>query len=211
VDSILVLLGLIIKITIMGFFTFVVLHVLRGLKKRGLREEIGRIEAKMATYRMSLRNRVKKKAKRFRTTYPKSITPGEPIDLNITQLSELSFEKNSDFQDYIELSKKINTFIDLANIDKSESAKLKEANQCDFMGVDFKNELSIVRTINDLVSVSKTLHKQTTRYNHFDRRARLQVFEPINFPSLYELQKVFKSEEAGDNSFEKPHPETKAA
>lgn len=205
-DGILVLLGLIVKITIMGFGTFIVLHVLRSMKKRTLRDDISKIEAKMAAYRINLKNRVKKKAKRFKASYPANITSGEPIDISLSQLSELTFEKNADFQDYIELCKKINNFIDLANIDKnSEAAQAKslDADKCDFMGADFKNEISIVRLINDMVAVSKTLSKQVSRYNNFDRRGKIQAPEPINFASLFELQKVFKSKEAQDEPIEK--------
>lgn len=190
----------------MGFVTFIVLHVLRSMKKRTLRDDILKIEAKMAAYRINLKNRVKKKAKRFKVSYPSSITSGEPIDISLAQLSELTFEKNADFQDYVELCKKINNFIDLANIDKnSEVAQSKSLNmdKCDFMGTDFKNELSIVRLINDMVAVSKTLSKQVSRYNNFDRRAKINAPEPINFASLFELQKVFKNKDAQDELNEK--------
>lgn len=195
----------------MGFATYVVVHILRSMKKSALREDISKIEAKMASYRIALKNRVKKKAKRFRATYPGSITTGEPIDISITQLSELPFEKNSDFQDYIELCKKINSFIDLANTDRTAEAANKTDNiRSDFMGTDFKNEMSIVRLINDLVTASKALNKQINRYNHFDHKARWQAPEPIIFASLFELQKVFKSKEIDEIFNEKPE-EQKAA
>lgn len=214
VDGILVLLGLIVKITIMGFGTFIVLHVLRSMKKRTLRDDISKIEAKMAAYRINLKNRVKKKAKRFRSSYPSNITAGEPIDISLSHLSELTFEKNTDFQDYIELCKKINNFIDLANVDKTaEAAQVKtpDGDKCDFMGTDFKNEINIVRLINDMVAVSKTLSKQVSRYNNFDRRGKLQAPEPINFASLFELQKVFKSKEANEELIERLPEEAKSA
>ncbi len=213
VDGILVLLGLIVKITIMGFGTFIVLHVLRSMKKRTLRDDISRIEAKMAAFRINLKNRVKKKAKRFRASYPSSITSGEPIDISLSQLAELTFEKNSDFQDYIEICKKINNFIDLANVDKNSDAaqaKSLDIDKCDVMGADFKNEINIVRLINDMVAVSKTLSKQVSRYNNFDRRSKVNSPEPINFASLFELQKVFKNKEANDELIEKL-PDEKAA
>ncbi|MES2803756.1 MAG: hypothetical protein V4654_14785 [Bdellovibrionota bacterium] len=201
VDGILILLALIVKITIFGFGTFMVLHILRSMKKRTMRDEISKIEAKMAAFRINLKNRVKKKAKQFRATYPASINAGEPIDISLTQLSELSFEKNSDFQDYMDLCKKINSFIDLANFDKNAEASQSSASdieKCDFMGTDFKNEINIVRLINDMVVVSKTLSKQTGRYNHFDRRAKLLSPDPIAFSSLFELQKVYKNKDADD-------------
>lgn len=190
----------------MGFGTFIVLHVLRSMKKRTLLDDISKIEAKMAAYRINLKNRVKKKAKRFRASYPSSITAGEPIDVSLAQLSELTFEKNADFQDYIELCKKINNFIDLASIDKnSESAqgKSNDLDKCDFMGADFKNEINIVRLINDMVSVSKTLTKQINRYNHFNHRSKVATPEPINFTSLFELQKVFQNKEANEELVER--------
>lgn len=215
VEGILTLLGLIIKITIMGFMTFIVLHVLRSMKRRTLRDDISKIEAKMAAYRINLKNRIKKKAKHFKATYPSSITTGEPIDVSLTQLSELTFEKNSDFQDYIDLCKKINNFIELANVDKgAESSQTHSPNtdKYDFMGTDFKNEINIVRLINDMVAVSKALAKQVNRYNHFDRSTKKMVLpEPINFASLFELQKVFKNQEASDELIERLPEEAKSA
>ncbi len=65
------------------------------------------------------------------------------------------------------------------------------------------NEINIVRLINDMVMVSKSLAKQTNRYNNFDRRAKLQAPEPINFSSLFELQKVYKNKEASEVMNEK--------
>lgn len=211
-DGILVLLGLIVKITILGFGTFIILHVLRSMKKRTLRDEISKIEAKMAAFRINLKARVKKKAKRFRATYPSNIAVGEPIDVILTQLSELNFEKNSDFQDYIDLCKKINSYIDLANVDKNSDAQpaVTDGDHCDFMGTDFKNEINIVRLINDMVMVSKSLAKQTGRYNHFDRRAKLALPDPISFSSLFELQKVYKNKDANEILNEKSEEKSAA-
>ncbi len=213
-EGILSLLGLIIKITIMGFGTFIVLHVLRSMKRRTLRDDISKVEAKMAAYRINLKNRVKKKAKHFKASYPSSITSGEPIDVSLSQLSELTFEKNSDFQDYIELCRKINNFIELAKVDKGVETGQPahhDADQCDFMGTDFKNEINIVRLINDMVTVSKTLNKQVSRYNHFDRRAKMIAPEPINFTSLFELQKVFKNQNASEELIERLPEDAKSA
>lgn len=196
----------------MGFGTFIVLHVLRSMKRRTLRDDISKVEAKMAAYRINLKNRVKKKAKHFKASYPASITAGEPIDVSLSQLSELTFEKNSDFQDYIELCRKINNFIELAKVDKgAEATPAHDPAQTDFMGSDFKNEINIVRLINDMVTVSKTLNKQVNRYNHFDRRAKMIAPEPINFTSLFELQKVFKNQNASDELIERLPEDAKSA
>lgn len=196
----------------MGFGTFIVLHVLRSMKRRTLRDDISKVEAKMAAYRINLKNRVKKKAKHFKASYPASITSGEPIDVSLSQLSELTFEKNSDFQDYIELCRKINNFIELAKVDKgAEVTPTHDVDKCDFMGSDFKNEINIVRLINDMVTVSKTLNKQVSRYNHFDRRAKMIAPEPINFTSLFELQKVFKNQNASDELIERLPEDAKSA
>lgn len=184
------------------------------MKRRTLRDDISKVEAKMAAYRINLKNRVKKKAKHFKASYPSSITSGEPIDVSLSQLSELTFEKNSDFQDYIELCRKINNFIELAKVDKGVETGQPvhhDADQCDFMGTDFKNEINIVRLINDMVTVSKTLNKQVSRYNHFDRRAKMIAPEPINFTSLFELQKVFKNQNASEELIERLPEDAKSA
>lgn len=196
----------------MGFGTFIVLHVLRSMKRRTLRDDISKVEAKMAAYRINLKNRVKKKAKHFKASYPAGITTGEPIDVSLSQLSDLTFEKNSDFQDYIDLCRKINNFIELAKVDKGvEATPAQDTHQSDFMGTDFKNEINIVRLINDMVIVSKTLNKQVIRYNHFDRRAKMIAPEPINFTSLFELQKVFKNQNVNDELIERLPEDAKSA
>lgn len=213
-DGTSVLLDLIVKIMIMGFGTFIVLHVLRSTKKRTLRNEISNVEAKMAAFRINLKNRVKKKVMRFRASYPSRITTGEPIDVSLTRLSDLNFEKNTDFQDYIDLSKKINCLIALASIDKNSETSLASAvdtDKCDFMGADFKNEINIVRLINDMVVVSKTLNKHTSRYNNFNRRAKMVSPEPISFPSLFELQKVYTNKDTNDDSIHRTSNEKSAA
>jgi hypothetical protein len=193
VDGIYELIGLIAKILVLGFFTFVFIQVLRGLKKRSLLGEISKLEAKLASYRINLKNRVKKKAKRFRSTYPQSIISGDSMDTHLNKLTLLNFERNSDFQEYIELCKKINYYISVAGADK-KTIDAAESKQIDFMGTDFKNEISIVRLINDMVSISKTLHTLLARYRHFERGIKIKLMEPINFPSLFELQKIFNVE-----------------
>jgi len=62
-----------------------------------------------------------------------------------------------------------------------------------------------------MVMVSKSLHKQTSRYNHFDRRAKLLAPDPISFSSLFELQKVYKNKDANDILNEKPDESKSAA
>lgn len=200
-DGVLALVGIIIKITFMGFVTFVILQVLRNMKKTTLREEISKVEAKLSTLRMNLKARVKRKAARFRATYPQPITEGDPIDVSISQLSNLAFEKNSEFQEYIELCKKINNYIFMASMNKpalpteGEQVKVDNANAdtADFMGDDFKNEIQIARTISDMALVSRALSKQIYKFNHFDKRVSIQPQEAVNFPSMFELQRVFRN------------------
>jgi len=171
---------------------------MRSLKKRNLIDDISKIEARLAALRLNLKTRIKKKAHRFRATYPQAITKGDPIDIATSKLVELTFEKNSDFQEYIDLCKKINSYIELASIEIAPEKKAEFQNpgrNSDIMGADFKNEINIVRLINDMVSVSKVLNKTITKYNNFDRKVRLPQKESINFTSLFELQKVFKNED----------------
>lgn len=185
----------------MGFITFVILQVLRNMKKTTLREEISKVEAKLSTLRMNLKARVKRKAARFRAAYPQPITEGDPIDVSISQLSNLAFEKNAEFQEYIDLCKKINNYIFMASMNKpalpaeGEQIKVDNANAdtADFMGDDFKNELQIARTISDMALVSRALSKQIYKFNHFDKRISIQPQESVNFPSMFELQRVFRN------------------
>lgn len=207
--GIFVLLTLIFKITIVGFLTFVVLQALKSVKRRALLTEIRNIEAKMASYRINLKNRVERKSKKFRATYPGNVMQGAPFDNALNQLTSITFELNSEFQIYMELCKRINALIEVARIDKhsdTAKAKLAEIEKSDFMCTDFKNEINIVRIINDMVNVSKTLSKQVERYNSLSGRVKKNVPESIDFPSLLELQNVFKVKEVQDGLTEQPHP-----
>ena len=140
---------------------------------------------------------------------------GEPLDNALSQLTEIKFETNTDFQIYMEVCKRINNFIDIGKIDKhSDTAKAKmlEVDQCDFMSADFKNEINIVRLINDMVTVSKALSKLVERYNNLlFKNAKKEVQEPIHFESLIELQKVFKIKEIQDGLSAVPNEAKPAA
>ncbi len=197
-DGILVILSLIVKITIVGFFTSIIIHILSNLKRSNLKEDISKVEAKMSALRLNLKNKVKKKSLRFRGTYTQAIAKGEPIDVCLNKLNENPFEKNSDYQDYIDTCKKINEYIDLASLEKGgdstqENKQMSLTFSGNFMGTDLKNELSIARTISDMVEVSKILSKLVHKYNHIEHRNKIQATESISFPSMFELQKVFKN------------------
>lgn len=197
-----ILLALIVKITVIGFFTFVFLLVLKSVKRRQLRLEIAQIEAKMANCRITLRLRVKKKAKSFRSAFVGSIIKGQPLDNVLSQLTEISFETNSDFQIYMDVCKRINNLIEVGKVNKNSDASkppTPDADKCDFLSSDLKNEIKIARLINDMVIVSKALAKQYERYNtHSSKKAKKEIQKPIDFESLLELQKVFKIKEIQD-------------
>ena len=226
-DGILVILSLIVKITFFGFFTSIVIHLLSNFKKTNLKEDISKVEAKMASLRLNLKAKVKKKSHRFRISYSQAIAKGEPIDICLNKLIDCKFEKNSDFQEYMDTCKKVNEYIDLASIDKSNGTAEKPASLTfngNFMGIDFKNELSIARTINDMIEVSKLLSNLVYKYNHIERKNKMTPVETITFPSIFELKKVFKNsmeENISDDSnqleipqpaaLDKPQANTKSA
>lgn len=195
------------QITFLGLFVFVVLQVFRNLKKKNLKEDIATTEARIANLRLNLKTRVKKKSQQFRVNYPKNLAPGDPVDTAIAMLSSIDFEKNDDFESYIELSKKINGFIKLANAPKEaeddSTPKFEDNSYNDFIGTDIKNELNIVRIINDLVSISKTLQRQVTKFNHLERKNKVPYKEVISFPSYFELQRVlhYKQDSTTHNGF----------
>lgn len=212
------LLGLIIKVSLLGFGTSIILHILSSAKKTTIKDEISKVEAKLAALRITLKNKVKRKSKSFRASYPKAITSGEAIDLQLKFLEECPFEKNSDFQEYIDTCRKINELIDLASL--STTSEQPEANhstqKVDFMGNDFKNELTIARTINDMVSVSRVWCRLILKYNNLERKNKLPYVEPIQFNSMFELHRVFKNTEvmaiqAEEEKHKPRQPQTKTA
>ena len=188
---------------------FFVLNFLRQKKKDSVHDEIKNIEAKMANMRLILKAKVKKKSNFFRATSPVPIKTGDPFDLAATELSDLNFEKNEEFEKYFTISKQLNTYIKLSLLKKQgEEPATQDAAYVDlksvvvdtpqetpeFMTTDIKIEFTIIKIIHEMIVVSKSLKKKIEDFNFTHHKTPINVPLVIQFASIAEIKKIFSSE-----------------
>lgn len=191
---------------------YFVLNFLRQKKKDSVFDEIKNIEAKMANMRLILKAKVKKKSNFFRATSPVSIKTGDPFDLAATELADLAFENNDEFEKYFTLSKQLNTYIKLSLLKKqaeeasapapdsttvdlkSVAGDSKPKENPEFMTTDIKNEFTIVKIIHEMITVSKTLKKKIEDFNFTHPKSPIALPQVIQFASISEIKKIFSNE-----------------
>ena len=191
----------------------IVFFVLKFFRQKQIdqqREDIKKLEAKMSSFRMLLKAKVKKKSQFYRATIPQAIRQGDPIDKAANDLCDLNFEAGPDFEKYFEYSKQLNNFLKIG-LDKAKAAadakgaNTPEAtstevqanavapNNSDFMTTDIKNEFTIIKIMNEMVDLSHKIKSKVESYNSSSTKARLAIPETIHFKSLPELKRIFSS------------------
>ena len=195
----------------------IVFFVLKFFRQKQIdqhREDIKKLEAKMSSFRMLLRAKVKKKAQFYRATMPQSIRQGDPIDNSANELCDLAFEQGADFEKYFDLSKQLNNFLKIgldkakaaaeakgvATPDTSTDAKSSSAagvgSNSEFMTTDIKKEFTIIKIMNEMVDLSHKIKSRIESYNLNNTKSSLPVPETIHFKSLPELKRIFSSASA---------------
>lgn len=190
---------------------FFVLKFLRQRKKDSIHDEIKNIEAKMANMRLILKAKVKKKSNFFRATSPVPIKTGDPFDMAATELADLNFENNEEFEKYFTISKQLNTYIKLSNLKKQGEDAAQQAQDPayvdlksvvenapqetpEFMTTDIKNEFTIIKIIHEMILVSKTLKKKIEDFNFTHHKTPIAVPQVIQFASIAEIKKIFSTD-----------------
>ncbi len=191
---------------------YFVLNFLRQKKKDSVFDEIKNVEAKMANMRLILKAKVKKKSNFFRATSPVPIKTGDPFDSAATELADLTFENNEDFEKYFVLSKQLNTYIKLSALKKqneevadpaAEAAYVdlksvvdtnKAPENPEFMTTDIKNEFTIIKIIHEMILVSKTLKKKIEDFNYTHPKSPINLPQVIQFASITEVKKIFSND-----------------
>lgn len=209
------LLTLILQISVGCAMTYYILNFLKQKKKDLVTFDIKNLEARMASLRMILKAKVKKKSQYFRASFSASVKKGDPFDLALTELAELPFETNDHFEKYFSSSKQLNTFL---KIDRSKSSMAADAAllsavdtpapvevqnlNSDFMTTDIKNEFIIIKTIHEMIELSISLKTKIDHYNLMHPKLPLAEVKVIQFPSVVDVQKIF-SEQASNLQIEK--------
>lgn len=187
-------------------FVFFTIRILKGRKSSGIKNNILNIQASISLLRISLKSKIKRKANSFHSRFVKPINAGDPIDLAINELSENKFETGEDFQNYFELSKRINGYISTDVIGVSKELISQEQFE-DYMGPDYKNELSIIRVIKEITELTSILNNRIDNYNFINAENKIAKSDPLVFPALIEVNRVFArefgSEAIAKENFEK--------
>lgn len=235
--TILDLLSMLFDFTLFGSVILFVIKFFHHQKNMGAKKQIDNLQAKIAILRMSLKAKVKKKVNLFKNRYVDPTNSGDTVDSTLNLMLENKFETSEDFQNYFDHSKKVNETIkvDIEAQKQNKEISLKnipthkQANEPnpsrevppagmtqkfeDFMGTDFKNELSIIRLIKDMVETTLQLNERIIFYNRLNKKSKYKPTEELIFSSLSDVNRVFREnypESEGDDSNNLP-PQRQAA
>jgi hypothetical protein len=180
-------------------FIYGVKNFVSVTRAKNSRNEITNLQAKVVTLRMALKARTKMKIKSFRSRFTSKENKGDSIDLAINELAAIRYETANDFQNYFEISKKINGLIDAELKSSTTFSNEKDQKFEDFMGPDYKNEIAIIRILKEITDASEKLNEKIEIYN--SRNMKMKKFEPIKkvenlkFPALVDINRVFRDSE----------------
>ncbi len=193
----------ILQISIGCTIVYFALNFLKQRQKDLVASEIKNLEARMASLRMILKAKVKKKSQYFRATVATPVKQGDPFDLAMTSLADIPFEANEEFEKYFSLSKQLNTLM------KSDAALQKSHNDeqivqpaptpvpstteptSDFMTGDIKNEFIIIKTIHEMITLSVDLKAKVEQFNLMNPKTPLADRRIIQFASVVDVEKIF--------------------
>ncbi|MBC7419165.1 MAG: hypothetical protein H7328_00420 [Bdellovibrio sp.] len=182
-ESIFGLLTILFNLTLVGGVVMFIFKVLKFRKKSDFKNEIDNLQAQISLLRISLKAKVKKKSFTFRSQFPKPLITGDLIDTALNELIENKLETGKELQAYFDLSRRINSFL-VVNIQGYSPIE-------DFMSNDFKNEISIIRLIKDISSLSARLNKRSDSYNLTNQSAKLATVDNLIFTSMIEVNRIF--------------------
>lgn len=197
-NDILLIVSYLFYITIFSTVLFSINYYYKIRKFNSAKHEINVLQAKIVNYRIALKSRIKTKVTSFRKRFVNPTNNGDPIDNAINELSENKFETAKDFQDYIDISKKINAMIASTSEGSSQDGKSFE----DFMGPDFKNEIAIIRILKEITDTNDKLIAKIASYNKAAAGKVPKITEApsLRFPALIDVNRVFASSDKMSNS-----------
>lgn len=214
-DVILQIIEYIFTVAVIGGVLYAVIYYIDYTTHKKSRDEIALLEAKLITLKMALKIRIRVKANSFRSHFAKIISEHNEIEKAIGELTSISYDNSADFQKHFDVSKQINT---LVNTDRKfnqpeevpvaadtpitpelQSAASMKALE-EFMGPDYKNELSVIRIIKEISDARLKLNKKIEAYNedYKDQKKRppLKKVEILEFSALADINTIFKSSDA---------------
>jgi hypothetical protein len=200
VGSIFDLLSLLVKIFIFGGMLMLFIKILKFRKKSDLKNEIDNLQAQISLLRISLKSKVKKKSYTFRAQFPKQANITDAVNIVLVELAENKLETGHNLQAYFDHSRQINTFI--------AGTVAEHVPVEDFMSNDFMNEISIIRLIKDISTLSTKLNKKIELFKISHPTANISPVDNLIFPSMVEVNRIFNDNKTVPIESETP---TKAA
>lgn len=179
-------------------------------KHKKAKIEIANLEAKIITLKMALRVKIKIKINSFRSEFSKIIDQQKEIGECILELSKIQYDSSEDFQRHFDLSRKINTLINThrrlnSKLDSQVAQDVEaEADNTfptvklleEFMGPDYKNEISVIRIIKEITDARLKLIQKINDYNEDyksdKKQKQLAVVKPLEFTALADINRIFE-------------------
>lgn len=192
-DAIFDLFNVILKLILGCGVIFIGLTFLKSKKFLNAKNDIQNLQARLSQIRLALKGKTKRKSNVFRAGIKASIVEGDIYDSNLKSLTEVKFETSEDFQAYFDISKQLVKMIQISGDGASTPAHVLDNN---YMSSDFKTEMDIIRLIKEMSDLSSKINSRVEEHNRTSTQ-KLQRVDSLVFPSITEVNKVFK----GDDEF----------
>ena len=184
------LLNTVIKISLFTGCAYIAFNFARSKKINTAKTDLQNLEARLSQLRLALKAKIKRKANVFRTMLKTPIVEGDLFDSTVRSLMDVKFETADDFQTYFDISRQI---VKIITVENKEVEQVASENN--YMSSDFKTEMDIIRIIKEMTDVSAKINHRVEEHNRTSSH-KLKRVDSLMFPSVTEVNRVFKVEDA---------------
>lgn len=206
-DVIFELFNVILKLILGCGVVFIGLTFLKSKKFLNAKNDIQNLQARLSQIRLALKGKTKRKSNVFRAGIKANIVEGDIYDSNLKSLTEVKFETSEDFQAYFDISKQLVKMLQITNGSENAPSHMAENN---YMSSDFKTEMDIIRLIKEMTELSSKINSRVEEHNRTSTQ-KLQRVDSLVFPSITEVNKVFKGDDEFTNNSLSDKPTNKAS
>ena len=190
-DVIFELFTVVLKLILGCGVVFIGLTFLKSKKFSNAKNDIQNLQARLSQLRLALKGKIKRKSNVFRAGIKANIVEGDIYDSTLKSLTEVKLETSEDFQTYFDISKQLVKMVQLSGDGASMPSHMTDNN---YMSSDFKTEMDIIRLIKDMSDLSSKINIRVEEHNRTSSQ-KLQRVDSLVFPSITEVNKVFKGED----------------
>ena len=180
---------------------FIGLSFLKSKKFLNAKNDIQNLQARLSQMRLALKGKIKRKSNVFRAGIKANIVEGDIYDSTLKSITEVKFESSEDFQLYFDISKQLVKMIQISG-DGDVPSHVAENN---YMSSDFKTEMDIIRLIKEMSDLSNKINSRVEEHNRTSTQ-KLQRVDSLVFPSITEVNKVFKGDDEFTSTSLSDHP-----